>query len=273
LHHVVAGIIALLSVNLAVVQPSYADPQSAPGIGFAYGTKENSFIMYECNQSGANLDCQFTQSSIRRKLSSQDAKSKLIEARAQFPAAKKELLENDGRFCKEVQLTKSVLSGKTNLNSIPDKMREGISKLGLREKQDLSLTMNAIDKFCSNPTEENYLAFVRLGLEHDQRTCSVIVNPYKQSFAQIQGTNNWVVIQQEGPTGPCGIVNISRFESETSSKINFWNYFAKKVVTNKSGDVLQGLMKCTDLDEAEYEYNWKSRQIYMGCDYITLGGF
>jgi hypothetical protein len=74
----------------------------------------------------------------------------------------------------------------------------------------------------------------------------------------------WIVVDR--PSGPCGVVNVSRFERDTQSKI-FWKYFAKKVITNPRGEVIPGL-SCGGLDEREYLYDRRSQEIFLRCDYI-----
>jgi len=72
------------------------------------------------------------------------------------------------------------------------------------------------------------------------------------------------------PYGVCGLVQLDRFEREESSTggLFFWNYYAKKSITNKKGKTLLGV-KCSVMDENEYEYNWRQPDPkYMGCEYI-----
>ena len=81
------------------------------------------------------------------------------------------------------------------------------------------------------------------------------------------------MVQSQGPEGPCGIVQLSRFEKDPDDDSRFfWLYFSKKAVTNPRGKLLLG-MQCSDLDETEYKYDWRSREIYAQCDYIKFGLF
>ena len=67
-------------------------------------------------------------------------------------------------------------------------------------------------------------------------------------------------------------MNVSRFEQdETSGSTGlFWRYYAKKVITNPRGEVWPGL-SCSGLDQREYLYDWRSKDAYMGCNYIKFG--
>lgn len=99
------------------------------------------------------------------------------------------------------------------------------------------------------------------------RTCVISTNTYRQSFRKVDGADVWVVTQ-EGSEGPCGMINVSRFEREDM----FWVYYAKKVVTNRSGELMPGF-KCTDYDESEYKLDWKSRPLNLSCDYVKFAPF
>jgi hypothetical protein len=73
----------------------------------------------------------------------------------------------------------------------------------------------------------------------------------------------------DAPTGPCGVVNVSRFEKDASTKYSFWVYHSKKVVTNPKGEVMPGFA-CSALDQAEYLFDWRSKEFFMGCAYIEF---
>ena len=48
--------------------------------------------------------------------------------------------------------------------------------------------------------------------------------------------------------GVCGAINVSKFEKDAMTDVTLWNCFAKRVVGNKTGEILPGL-KCSSLDE------------------------
>jgi len=119
-------------------------------------------------------------------------------------------------------------------------------------------------------------------MEHDKevRTCQVSSNVFTQTFKYVQDyTSNsgaWVV--QSQPEGPCGIVQLSRFEPVITkigdTNYTNWNYIAKKAITNPKGQAFLEL-KCSNLDQNEYVYDWQSStqedDLYrLGCDYIEF---
>ena len=76
------------------------------------------------------------------------------------------------------------------------------------------------------------------------------------------GPGTWSVIPKA--TGPCGIVQLDRFESDSG----FFNYIFKKAVTNPNGDDIIG--NCDKWDENEYVYSWKSKSYPLECRYIEF---
>lgn len=71
------------------------------------------------------------------------------------------------------------------------------------------------------------------------------------------------------------LVQLSRFTPERSDVGNytFWKYTAKKAVTNPQAIAFPGVGKnvlCKELDEAEYLYDWRSKQQPLQCDYIEF---
>jgi hypothetical protein len=63
---------------------------------------------------------------------------------------------------------------------------------------------------------------------------------------------------------------LSRFEADKTGqgRTTFWNYFARKAVTNPNADA--GLLSCKMLDEREYKYQWQKRDPDLSCDYVEF---
>lgn len=141
------------------------------------------------------------------------------------------------------------------------------------QKRDFLRTGKGKMDFCKSRTQENFLNIVRVAHEKDTRTCKVSANTFKQTFRLVQnnisGTGAWVV--QGTPEGPCGIVELSRFEPERGkdSKLVFWKYVARKAVTNPQGTFFLGA-SCKGFDEGEYIFDWRSEEHSLGCDYVEF---
>jgi hypothetical protein len=151
---------------------------------------------------------------------------------------------------------------------------EAISSLSQLEKTDMLRITKAFVAYCEKPTEENLVAIARVAHDRDRRTCSVSSHSYKQTFRLLSesgGRPVWVT--QSSPEGPCGIVQLSRFESEEMTiggrKYTNWKYIARKAVTNPTAELLPGA-RCSGLDETPYTYDWRSKDRQMSCDYIQF---
>jgi len=187
-------------------------------------------LVYSCEQNrDGSLDCEFTQTAVRKKAKPEDLGSKLKQARDEFRGGLK-----SAEGCKTNSEMVEVLEGRKK----PPK-EDAWKEITEMQKKDFLITTKAMSEFCRSRTEENYLKFVRLIHDEDTRTCRVSSNSYKQKFKFVQdftsGSGSWVT--QGTPEGPCGIVQLSRFESERmkDSKFIFWKYIARKAITNPQG--------------------------------------
>lgn len=277
-------------ILFAIVATTYASPVLAgdeyPTTGMVYNTKEDSAITYNCTKmhTGA-LECEFVQTAVRKKTKASDWSKKLAEAKKQMPDAIKDI-EKD-KVCVWLGSTVQVLEGKLTpeqaadtapKGAISDKKAfiKGMKEMSDSKKQEMHDTMSALDEFCKTKSEESYLKIAKLEHDKEMRTCTVGSNPFKQKFkwvADYAGKGAWVVDAQ--PSGPCGIVQLDRFEADKSdSKLVFWKYIAKKAITNPKGELFLPGMTCADLDQNEYPYDWKNeRDNKLGCEYIEFSPF
>jgi len=239
-----------------------------PSSGIVYNTKETSSLVYNCvNNRDNSLDCDFTQTSVRKKAKPQDLEARLNQGREAFSTSK----ELTPEICKEQKDYVEILYGRKKAhNKVLQGFVRNISDL---EKKDTLKILNAATTACDSKNEENYLNVIRIGHDKDTRTCKVSSLTYKQSFRlvldTVSGARSWVA--KGDPSGACGIVQLSRFEPESlkDSKYVFWKYIAQKAVTNRKGLLTPG-MACKDLDEDEYVYDWRHKEHALGCDYINF---
>ncbi len=252
-------------VGIWLVGASSASAEEAPSTGLLYNTKEAHSLVYRCQQNLDNsLDCEFTQTAVRKKTKPDDLNFKLNQAREEFRAGVKMSADE----CKMYKDMNDVFEGRKKAPK-----EEGLKEITEMQKKDLLKMTKSMMEFCKSKTEENFLNFVRLGHEKDTRTCKVSANTYKQAFRFVQdhlsNAGAWVV--QSTPEGPCGIVQLSRFEPERlkDSKLVFWKYLARKAITNPQGSFFPGA-SCKGLDEGEYVYDWRSKEHSLGCDYVEF---
>lgn len=103
------------------------------------------------------------------------------------------------------------------------------------------------------------------------------VNHYRQTFRFLGSGStlgSWVV--ESTPQGPCGTVQLDRFEAEDvgtgSKKIRFWKYIARKAITNPNGQLALG-GSCSGFDENSYAYDWRAKTHQQTCDYVEFSVF
>lgn len=258
------GMPILTASGICLLGITSALADEVPAIGLLYNTKEAHSMVYRCQQNQGNtLDCELTQTAVRKKAEPEELVSKLKQAREEFRVGVKYSAEE----CKTFGQWLDVLEGRKPPNV------EGFRQLTEMEKKDAVETGRAFLAFCRLKTEESYLNIVRRGHAKDVRTCLVSSHSFKQSFQFVQdsisGLGSWVT--RGGPIGACGIVELSRFEPERLKDFEFvfWKYIARKAVTNPQGFFAPGV-SCKKLDEGEYVYDWRSKEHSLGCDYIEF---
>ncbi len=256
--------VALVAVCL--LASSSLSAADRPSSGIVYNTKDPQALTFECTQSGAEMICSFTQSAVSRKAAPEDLAKVLHQGKTEFV----NWLQQAPKECPQIEMMDEVLSGR---KPAPDEKKfiEGIRNTTQTQKADLQRSIAALVAACRDRTEARYLTFLRHSHDVSTRSCRVWTSNYSQRFRQVgTATGPWVVV--DSPTGPCGSVNVSRFERADGNASMFWRYFSKKIVTNKAGEFFPGA-SCSGLDEAEYLFDWKSIDRQMGCDYVSFGPF
>lgn len=253
----------IVLASFTLVSAAFAGGER-PTIGIVYNTVEPSALSYDCHLEGSELVCEFSQMAVRRLAKPKNENAEMEKALSAY-RKKQEVIPK--KECQGMQrLVAAIRAGKT-----PDGVNPETWKQNKPDKlQQILDSLGPIITFCKSPTEANYLEIMRADFRAKTRTCRVRNHTFEQRFRHFPSTNTWVV-KQDGPEGPCGIVNVSKFEPEKASSLTFWHYVAKKVVTNKKGEVLLGT--CSDLDEAEYPHDWRRKSWDMGCQKIEFGVF
>lgn len=259
------GLPIVVSIIVCFIVGSNTLAGDAPDVGLLYNTKETHSLVFQCQQSSENiLECDFTQTAVRKKAKPEDLKTTLSQARDEFRAG----VKMTPAECKAYSELVEILEGRKK----PPKEQE-FKKISDIEKKDLLASTKAMTQFCKSRTEENFLKMIRLDHDKNTRTCQVSSNTFKQTFRYIKdnvsGVSTWVAKGE--PVGPCGVVQLSRFEPEQPKGVPFvfWKYIARKVVTNPQGFIVPGA-SCKGLDESEYLYDWRSKEHQLSCDYIEF---
>jgi hypothetical protein len=256
---------SLISISALALVAQAAD---YPSGGMVYNTKEVSSMTYSCQliEGDRVMECEFNQSSVRRKGKPEDLTEKLRQARTEFHQKGGSVVTPEE--CKNYTQMYEALEGK---RKVPK--QAALDSMSSKEKQDLKLGMKHMMAFCADKSETNLLNIVRYDHDRTMRTCSVSSNSFKQIFERKNAIAPgkppvWAVRSES--VGECGIVQLSRFEPEIpeGSKTVFWHYIARKAVTNPKAKLLG--MSCGELDQSEYHYDWRSKEHLSGCDVIQF---
>ncbi len=272
------------ALSLATSSATLAAEPPYPTIGQVHNTVENGWLTYECTPPEHGLlTCSFVQTSIRQALSEIEAAKRLAEETNDLAGSlAKDYKTTPTRIydspqwkelCNMASQMAAILEGDPPADTPPEALRNFIHSSAV-QKKDMRAWAEAISQSCTTRTLEGVSNSIALSLGSEQRTCVIGTNPFTQTFkAQYSGDRfqAWMVADST-PVGDCGVINVSRLVPEITTpgeKPYFWQYYARKVVTNPTADIV--LMKCSDLDEREYLYDWRQQSIPLQCDYIKPG--
>jgi hypothetical protein len=265
----------IVSIIVVLCFPAYA--QDHPTNGLIHNTTENSSIQHRCTLKGTELHCEMNQTFIRQQMRDVEVPKVLRERLAQMKSEE----ANTAKFrqdCKEITEISSQLEAvfKKPENKRTQKEREGFGRLSKHSIDKLKEFIGLYEAYCNKPSERTREALVRHQVLEETKTCRVGSNYWTEVFVRSKGieagnfgsTNSWVTKSQ--PTGPCGVLLANRWELDTlEGKSTFWNYIARKVVTNPAGETAFGL-KCNAMDEGTYRYVWQSQEIGLDCRTIKF---
>lgn len=240
-----------------------ASAQEAPNVGLLYNTSEAHSLTYRCDApKAASISCDFVQVAVRPKATPADWANVVDEVRKEFRSNPKPATE----LCESTRELVAILEGRK-----PATKAEAMANLSPIAKNDTLRGLKALIHYCENPTESNAMAVARAGHDRELRTCLVSSNTWRQSFRLVPNSpppEAWVADSK--PQGVCGAVELSRFEADKSRSRTFtwWKYVSRKAITNPTGELMG--VKCKDLDERSYTYDWKQPINQRSCDYIEF---
>src|SRR5690606_6789108 len=170
------------------------------------------------------LTCKFTQLAVRKKLTATD----LAKHRKQFEDSLR--TEDLGKECTQMQEMFDVYDGK---RAPP----EPIEWKDPRDKQEADAAVKALKEACSTKDVSKLRELNERTLRQEMRTCRVSANNFEQTFRRVHDpvTKSFAWVVDGEPEGPCGIVQLSRFEPRKWKTFTNWNYIARKAITNPNG--------------------------------------
>lgn len=263
----IKSVCAQLLFTLTATSAIAADDR--PTLGFVYNAKETSSLQYDCRlELDGKLRCHFIQLAVRQKLSDEDVPKELERAKKQLDdEVKAKGLKGiiPAESCKDFRTALDVLNGKIP----PPKDMGHLPNLTVVQKQDLLDISSTMLEICASPTIENVSKLADIDIEKRNHTCIIDSNPYDQTFKRIAGDSKtpiWVV--ESSPSDACGIVHLDKWEVDPKNA-GYWNYVAKKTVTNRNASMAGGL-SCSAFDENEYLYKWQKITYPAKCRYIDF---
>jgi hypothetical protein len=241
--------------------------EARPFTGIVYNIVDRASLTYECTSLPANpqeIRCKFIQTSVRHKTKPEDLARDLEAMSDEY---RKKGNTFSAQECDGFEAAQRILEGK-EAGPDPALAKKYLENLNPMEKADTLKLMASFVRFCRQPSEANALQIIRTGHEKKLRTCNVSAHEFSQTLRRSPSGTTWTVVSQ--PTGDCGVVQLDRFEEAHSiGKVKFWDYYARKAVTNPNGVMLLG-NKCSGLDQREYKYQWQTETYHVGCDYIEF---
>lgn len=256
----------LLTLALGLCTSLLTRAQDYPTVGLLHNTSEMHSMVYHCESpNNGQLSCEFTQTWVRPKATWADFAKTLDKERKAFASGKPFSSED----CTAVREVLQIMQGKK-----PAPKADALASLSAVTKKDGLDAMTAAVAYCDTRKEGSYLDMVRVNADKDRRTCLVSSISFRGAFVKAaNGQNQATWVETAKPEGECGVVKASRFEPETrsvgNSKLTFWRFVARKVITNPSGDFLPGA-KCSQFDERPYTYDWRSKEHQLTCDYVEF---
>jgi hypothetical protein len=172
--------------------------------------------------------------------------------------------------CKSVNDSEKLLKERlADPSKIPVENRKEFEQMTQAQKDNVVDYMRLVGDVCRSNSLSSKQALRDYMVKDEAGTCRVGTNQWKETFQRQANSSGSVWISSGEPQGICRVVQLNRFEPDTKSGTFFWKYVARKAVTNPSGD-MPVLGKCSGLDEATYEYSWKSRELFLGCTRIKF---
>ena len=238
----------------------------APVVGLLYNTKESNSLEYECRQLDVDhLVCKFIQTRVVKSESAAALEKDKAALGKEFEQMSADEIRQS---CETLKEFRDILNGRKP--APPGFEKDAVLQNSVARDYYFELSA-AGERFCNEPSKGHFAMFAGLSLEREARTCRVSSMTFEQEFRPLvsnDGPPVWIV--RSDPQGPCGAVQLSRFERvNTNSGLGFWVYHARKAITNPRAEVMPG-MSCDELDEEEYLFDWKRRELPMGCDFIEF---
>jgi hypothetical protein len=252
-----------------------------PKSGIAYNVKESSALHYSCELDGSDLYCKMNQTSVRRKYSDSEREKKRADLNSVMLTEEREgKTQERCRTMEEMNRNiDELLKPQNKLTPLQARSYQ----LGGTGREQFKSYYSEWSQYCKRQNTTTRANLINKFLDVDFNTCTISSNSWNEVFMRAPGPLGgnfneapiWIR-KSQGPEGACGVIQANRWEADTKAydypKFKFWNYAAKKLISNPSGKGLFGF-ECKNLDEAEYVYDWKKQPIPFSCQYLEFSPF
>lgn len=231
-----------------------------PTTGSLIGQVDGDPMSYECGSPDASgrINCEFIQVLLSPAVREEDLAASIAQIPELLSPTSNELDEVCGELRSSISdAIKRFEAGEPAADGTPppDDPRD------LEQFKNLG---TLVENLCNERTAANAEAFFRFTHERSSKTCRPFINKYDQTFVKVSETM-WVV--ESSPTGPCGLIQASRFTLPDDGLGMLWEYTAQKIITNPAGSTVAGI-SCSDLDQSTILYTWNSGPQRIDCEFI-----
>jgi hypothetical protein len=242
------GLLLALSANAEEVQIGHLETSDDIGINwlFFHCDKSADRLHLTCDIFSTQIMKAKTETQVSGELQQQNSLDALAEFNKNFGSACEQMNANSKRI-------DQAIASNQDINGKPLNPRMVAAHLS---------AMKGVADVCKNPTQDAARQFFTAGTRQQLSTCKVHSGYFKSIYSFNSQTNSW--ISQEGPTGPCGTIQIGTL---TQDKNTFWSYVEKTLRTNPNG-VLPNGQSCGLYPEHTLNYTWRTTLTAEGCEFI-----
>lgn len=232
-----------------------------PVTGSLIGQVDGDPMNYECGipDASGKITCNFIQVLLSPAAIEEDLQASLAEIPAILGADSDDFIEGS---CSE---TTSAMKDALSRFEAGQPSADGVAPPSdPRDLEHLRRWVQLTDTLCRERTAANLEALMRFAHDRSSKTCRPFINQFSQTFVQVSEAM-WVA--ESSPTGPCGILQASRFTLPDNGLQFLWEYTSQKIVTNPAGSVAEGFA-CSELDQSTILYTWNSGPQRIDCEFI-----
>ncbi|HEY5306400.1 MAG TPA: hypothetical protein VIJ52_07010 [Pseudolabrys sp.] len=219
-----------------------------------------NWLFFHCFQQGSSLECDVFQTLITHELEAAQRAADLEKTmRGNTGDAVKEFPQAFGDMCKNIGPIVAAAQ-----NAVRTGRGANGKPVNSRQAEDAQRMFSLMSAACQNPNKDTVQRWFEFMADEKIKTCQVYNEYSHMKFNYDAATQSW--ISQEGPVGPCGSFNVSTLKRDPKTQ-SFWNYTEKKIRTNLSG-VLQNGMTCAQLKDYTLNYTWRADNSWQDCEHI-----